>query len=333
MSHGLTKKDTMFSVREVPWHGLGKVLTKRPKNIDEALKLANLNWEVVKAPMYVGVKKSQRAKEQMLPVEDYFLTVRTDTMEPLAPVHERFQPIQNRDAFLFLENILGEVIIETGGSVYGGKRVWLMCCLPDFVEIAGDNVKQYIGVYSGHDAKQALTTAATPVRWVCANTISYGLNVATGKYTVRHIGGHDNLSLRIHEAREALGISINYYKQFKKVGDKLGTKKLSDGKFEKVLTDLYPIEQGMGDRAAKNRTEARQTIMALFKGTLDKQQAKTVGNAPGTAWCATNAVAEFQDHYVKTSSMDTRFLRVTEDPGQVKQRAFRMIAESVGVSV
>lgn len=331
MSHGITKKDSMFSVREVPWHGLGKVLKTNPKSVDDALKKAGLNWEVVKAPMYAEVGKGKRTKYVEVP--DYYLTIRTDTMDPLAPVHERYEPVQNRDAFSFLESILGELIVETAGSIYGGKRVWMMTRLPDFIEVAGDKVGQYAGVYTGHDAKQAVQLAVTPIRWVCANTITYGLTVASSKFTVRHLGDSEGLSVRLHEAREALGLTVNYYKQFKKVGDKLGTKKLADSKMAKVLTDLYPVEQGMGDRAAKNRTEAREMVMAIFKGTLGGTQAKTVGNAPGTAWCAINAVAEYQDHFIKVQSDEGRFIRATEDPGQVKQKAFRMIADSVGVSV
>jgi phage/plasmid-like protein (TIGR03299 family) len=328
MSHGLTKKDSMLSVREVPWHGLGKVLRTNPRSVDDALKKAGLDWNVIKAPMYVEVGKSKRRR--FVGVPDYYLTVRTDTMEPLAPVHERYEPVNNRDAFSFLESILGELIVETAGSIYGGKRVWMMTRLPDHIEVAGDAIRQYVGVYSGHDAKQAVTTAVTPVRWVCANTISYGLSVASGRHTVRHLGA-ENLSVRLHEAREALGISVNYYKQFKKVGDKLGTRKLSDGKFEKLLSQLYVVEQGMGDRAVKNRTEAREMVMAIFQGSLGGRQAKTVGNAPGTAWCAVNAVAEYQDHLVQAKGAETRFLRATEDPGRTKQRAFEMISEAVGV--
>jgi phage/plasmid-like protein (TIGR03299 family) len=329
MSHGITKKDSMFSVREVPWHGLGKVLKTNPRSVEDALKKAGLNWEVIKAPMYAQVGKGKRTKYVEVP--DYFLTMRTDTMDPLAPVHARYEPIQNRDAFSFLDNILGEVIVETCGSIQGGKRVWMMTRLPDHIEVAGDTVVPYAGVYAGHDAKQALTVATTPIRWVCQNTITYGLTVAPAKYTLRHIGG--NLSERIYEAREALGITVNYYKQFKKVGDKLGSKKLADSKMAKVLGDLYPIEQSMGDRAAKNREEARETVMALFKGTMGGTQARTVGNAPGSAWAGVNAIAEYQDHFIKVQSDEGRFLRVTEDPGQVKQRGFRMVADAVRVSV
>ena len=45
MSHGITTNDHMFSVREVPWHGLGVVLDEYPKSIDEALDKAGLGWK------------------------------------------------------------------------------------------------------------------------------------------------------------------------------------------------------------------------------------------------------------------------------------------------
>ena len=39
MSAGLTDSDTMFSVRETPWHGLGAVLDRPPATVGEAIEL------------------------------------------------------------------------------------------------------------------------------------------------------------------------------------------------------------------------------------------------------------------------------------------------------
>lgn len=40
--------ETMFSVREIPWHGLGTVVADAPSS-EDALKLAGLDWEVVQS--------------------------------------------------------------------------------------------------------------------------------------------------------------------------------------------------------------------------------------------------------------------------------------------
>ena len=41
----------MFSVREKPWHGLGKIVMEAPTSKD-ALRLAGLDWNVVQEPIY-----------------------------------------------------------------------------------------------------------------------------------------------------------------------------------------------------------------------------------------------------------------------------------------
>jgi hypothetical protein len=55
MSHGITQSDSMFSVREMPWHGLGVgvVLEQYPRSIDEALEKAGLGWKVTHGDVLV----------------------------------------------------------------------------------------------------------------------------------------------------------------------------------------------------------------------------------------------------------------------------------------
>ena len=45
--------ETMFYVREKPWHGLGTVVMEAPTSA-EALRLAGLDWKVVQEPVYTG---------------------------------------------------------------------------------------------------------------------------------------------------------------------------------------------------------------------------------------------------------------------------------------
>ena len=45
--------ETMFSVREKPWHGLGVVVEEAPSS-EEALRLAGLDWRVVQKSLYTN---------------------------------------------------------------------------------------------------------------------------------------------------------------------------------------------------------------------------------------------------------------------------------------
>ena len=53
MSHGITHDDKMFSVRSMPWHGLGVVLDEHPRSIDDALGKAGLGWKVTHGDVLV----------------------------------------------------------------------------------------------------------------------------------------------------------------------------------------------------------------------------------------------------------------------------------------
>ena len=45
--------ETMFSVRETPWHGLGRIVMDAPAS-REALELAGLDWKVESRNIYSG---------------------------------------------------------------------------------------------------------------------------------------------------------------------------------------------------------------------------------------------------------------------------------------
>lgn len=325
MPAGLMENDAMFSVREVPWHGQGYVPKKAPKTIAQALQWAKLDWDVIQAPVIVKVD----GKTHKVP--DYYCNIRSDTMEPLGIVTGRYTPVQNVEAFEFIDNLIGSSMhFETAGSLMNGRRVWVMAKLPDYVEVGGDPIGQYVFISNSHDGKSSVLASLTPIRIVCQNTLSWAVAQAKGKnaqrtYTIRHLG---NMSEKIAEARNVLDITINYYEQFKSVGDKLAGVKFSDSKADKVLTQLFPVEQGMGDRAAANKKEARDVVMSLFKGTSYNPQ--TVGNAPGTGWCLANAIGEYADWGRRVNK--DRFQRIIDDPDNLKGRGFGLVLASAGLS-
>ena len=48
--------ETMFSVREKPWHGLGTIVMEAPTSAD-ALRLAGLDWDVVQETIYTELNE------------------------------------------------------------------------------------------------------------------------------------------------------------------------------------------------------------------------------------------------------------------------------------
>lgn len=342
MSHGLTKTDSMFSVRETPWHGLGLVTDKYPKSIDQALKWAGLDWDVEQYPVAAKLNGDYKVllddPDGESPQPLYYVNVRSDTKEPLGIVTSRYQTVQNLSAFSFLNNLLGSMMFETAGSLMGGRRVWVLMKLPEYVEVGGDPIGQYAFVSNSHDGKSSVLVALTPVRIVCMNTLSMALNRAKGRdaqrtYTLRHTG---DMSTKLAEARNVLDVTVNYYQQFAEVGDKLALAKFSDQKAKKATELLFPKTDDLGDRAAKNRDEARRVVMDLFKVGQSAAVASTGDSRPqnalGTAWAWYNAATEFADHGRSERKPGGKFQRSIDDPDGLKSKSFEIALDLAGLA-
>jgi hypothetical protein len=62
-------------------------------------------------------------------------------------------------------------------------------------------------------------------------------------------------------------ITIDYAEQFKRLGDRLALESITERALRsRVLDRLFAALDATGDRAARNREEAKQAVMAIFHG-------------------------------------------------------------------
>ena len=334
MSHGITHNDSMFSVRAMPWHGLGVVLDEYPRSIDDALDKAGLGWKVthgdvlvVKTPEWTDDFGTMHPPE-LVPAKGFKANLREDTGEVLGIVSDEYEVVDNRDAFRFLDALIGsDLHFETAGSLWGGRRVWCLARLPEYVELGGDQSATYIYVANSHDGSMAVTAAATPIRIVCANTLGAALRQAEHganaqrTFRFRHTG---NLQTKFAEARQVLGMTIDYQKQFKALADRLALEPISQAALEhRVLRHLWVIDDDTGARARANRERAIERVLAIFRGRGGAGD--TTGNSPGSKWTAFNAIAEHLDYGRRYTSRTNQVQRSFEDTA-LKQRALELVA-------
>ena len=93
--------ETMFSVRETPWHGLGRIIMDAPAS-REALELAGLDWQVESRNIYSDTGA-------MIP--GYRANVRSTDDAVLGVVSDRYRIVQNEEAFQFTDDLLGEGVV------------------------------------------------------------------------------------------------------------------------------------------------------------------------------------------------------------------------------
>jgi phage/plasmid-like protein (TIGR03299 family) len=322
----------MFSVRAMPWHGLGAVLEDPPRSIAEALEQSGLGWGVRTAPVLIERRPAwtddfgRQRPAELERAEQHKATLRSDTGDLLGIVGRDYEPLDNREAFGFLDELIGSQLhFETAGSLFGGRRVWVLARLPECVEVGGDQTGTYLYIANAHDGSMAVTAAVTPVRIVCANTLGYALRRSEGQgaqrtFRFRHTGG---LHSRLHEARRVMQITVDYAKQFKALGDRLALEPISERALRaRVLDPLFAAPNAAGERMARNREEAKTAVMAVFLG--QGVTGDTRGQAPGTNWCAVNAIAEWADHGRRYTKRTNQVQRSFEDTA-LKQRGLELV--------
>lgn len=172
--------EQMFSVKETPWHELGHVIPEAP-SIDEAIKLAGLDWEVGTKQLYTEDGRKVPAK----------YTYRMTDNKILGVVGPRYIPYQNTDAFDWFNPFIesGECELHTAGSLDHGKKVWVLAKLnrDNSVITKSDEVAKFILLSNSHDGSTAIRVGYTPIRVVCANTLAMAHNSKVSKLLrVRH---------------------------------------------------------------------------------------------------------------------------------------------------
>lgn len=270
--------ETMMSVREMPWHGLGTIVQEAPTSQD-AIEIAGLNWEVVSNPIFDSLGRE---------IKGYKANTRSTDESVLGIVSNKYQIVQNREAFEFTDNLVanGDVRYETAGSLRNGKQVWLLAKL-DGVKVAGDDVDPYICFTNTHDGTGAIKVCMTPIRVVCNNTLNVALSTAKRMWSTKHMG---DMESKLLEAKETLGLANNYMAALDEAADKFANTKITDAEIEKVLNDLFPVD------LVKDTPRKINNVKELKDNFYICYMMPDIAKFRNTQWGVINAMSDMVTH-------------------------------------
>ena len=236
MSNG---RANMMYAGDRPWHGLGKYVGDQPVTAEEAIVAAGMDWDVNLREMYTYPTDTSLAVQ----VPDRFAVTRSDTHDVLGTVGKVFTPLQNREAFKFMDEVAGPerlVRYHTAGSLFGGEQVWLLAELTNLVAdiVPNDPLRPYMCLINGHTGKMNLQVFPTAVRVVCNNTKTMAIGAAkedkdTSPYVkIRHSRKiHD----KVEEARRVLGFAVERVELFTGCMRHLARKPITSAQWNDML--------------------------------------------------------------------------------------------------
>jgi phage/plasmid-like protein (TIGR03299 family) len=285
---------SFFSAKKVPWHRLGTV-TDGALTAAEAIKAARMDWEVRLVPTYArddvtGAWILDEANRHVV----------RDNPDPgditlpilLGVVGRTYRPIQNVEAFTFLDTLVDEAgaYYETAGVLQNGQRIFVTMKMPDGIRLTCDGVEDLTEVYllctTSHDGSFSFTVAIVPLRVVCMNTLRIALAKARSLWAVKHTQGAAG---KIAEARQALGLTFTYMGEWEALANQMASKVISDPDWQSVLDAMWPTDSD-SKRANTINGDRQDQVKSIYANSPSMLGWK------GTQWGALNAITEWLDH-------------------------------------
>ena len=331
MAHNLNIKPNgqaaFVSKKELPWHGLGTIVQDSLTS-KEALELGRLDFTVEKRPLYVPgqsisfeqAKKENRIqrifkklKEEeiidnqptIVPVynklhkfDRQFATVRTDNNIPLGIVGNKYNIVQNIEAFEFFDSLAqdGTAQYETAGALGNGEIVFVTAKVTSEMTIHRDQIDKYLLISLSHDGSSSVSVTYTPIRVVCNNTLTLALGLSKNKVQIRHTASAQD---KLQAAKETLGL-INYqneahYEYFNRLLDV----KIEEGEVIELFSKSYGIKLDK-DISTRGKNIIESSLDYYYNGLGQK-------DFVDTGWGAFNAVTGYLQNIKTYSDNDSKF--------------------------
>ena len=276
-------RTSMMYAGEIPWHGLGTQLNE-PATAKEAIDAAGLN--------YLAELKCIETTDG-IPIPQRKAVVRSDSRDVLGVVGTSYVPVQNHQAFGFLDAVVadGSLRYHTAGALGKGERVWMLAKLPDEIRVknSDDITEKFLLLSNSHDGSSSLRVHFTPIRVVCANTLAIAARNGRGQgVSIIHKG---DLTAKVQQ--EVLGLAKRFYDDTEEQINRLARHYPSIRQLEEYFRLVYPDSPDGESSRTKN---VRQEMFRLFEEGIGHDMPEI----RHTTWTALNAVTEYVDHYRST---------------------------------
>ncbi len=281
---------TAFAGKTPAWHKVWEPLSEEAsQDFDAALKAGDLAWGLEK------IQFNHPKTGEPLPVFGMFCD---DNGQFLSEVRDRYEPIDNRMALNFLEEIMGadsSLYIDSCGHFQNRRKVFANLYVGEVEIVPGDFHQMYYQFVTSHDGSMPLKVFSSSVRMVCGNTVKYAMKEAAETLSIRHT---ESAVIRMENAAEWLRLAGNEQDSFNQKLKFLAQKKISAQTVDIFLDRLIgkpkegeqiKINKTTGEPRKDEKKETREKILAT-------EGVDGIVGIRGTYYEILNKVTNFIDH-------------------------------------
>lgn len=311
-----------YTVNGAPW-AIGKNVTDCSTAF-EVMQKANLDFFVDKcdlmAKMKIGLGRDNIVNEIRgdfaheghiyRELVGFYATYRTDNNMPLGLVKDKYEVIQNRDAFNFFDDAIGKgkAIWDRAGIVRGGCKIFVSAKLPVETRVGEDKIDNYLVFSNSHDGTSSINIMFTPFRVICSNMLNAGLRAADSNIRIKHT---QSAKQKLQRGAEILRIACKHAENAQEFYQSLTKINMSD---EEVMAYLANLQLTSEERTRlleyDKKNGYKKLILKDYRtmevSEISSRKANMISNMfnyyvdgigqqhiAGTAWGAYNAVTGF----------------------------------------
>lgn len=280
--------DLFASHREQAWHGLGTVFQQEVTDYREMLRLAGLNdWNIREMPIAVTALDSDEVVDADFVVPAKAIVATMGGRETVLGVTgERYEIVQNEDAFSFLQSLKDGARWETAGAIKSGRVVFgSMAFDRDFVldpSGVADKVETYLLVYTSHDGSTGVAGGVTPTRVVCQNTLNVAVGNIKNTFKMRHTS---NVATRMAAEAALWRQADTYMDAFEQEARTLYATPATDKEFFSIVENLFPKPEEDVKGSMKKWEKRQETFAQAWNGAPN-------AGIKNTAWGVFQALSE-----------------------------------------
>ena len=266
---------TTMNGRTATWNGIGVDLNTN--DFSEVLTNAKLNYRVNMMDAFVNIG------EEQVTIPNKKVVVRDDG-HIYGVVSKNYTPIQNEEAFDFINFIDEDIKFVKAGETYNGL-VYVIGQLED-VNVLGDKFTPHVIFQNSHNGGYSLATSICPLRIVCQNQFNLAFAESNSTFTIRHT---KNANSKMAIAGETLKNISQYMKTFNEKAELFASHKVSEVQVTKFINFMFPEKEDMSENAINKLNEEKTKFINAYNSSDNS-------NFRGSAWGLINGLTDYITH-------------------------------------
>lgn len=213
----------------------------------------HLDYDIQQKPVYCNNKR----------IPNTLANMRMDTEEVLGIVTERYTPVNNMDAFEWVDELAQDITITGAGELFGGRQSYLLADMGTrYITTLQQEVECKLAFTTNHDGFGSMRVKILPL--INGNVINLPIKGTKRSFKAVH---QKAIKTKMANAKNALDTARSYMDALMKETIRLSEVTFSDLQKDMFIQQLLPLDNTMGERGYQNLINRREELDKEIKGS------------------------------------------------------------------